>query len=165
MNTKNAILRGHVRTIEDAVETWNAYQDEIEKVRTIEDVVRVCLFLYNHLSEWQKETWERAFANKIKNIQETGETFRRAYSITKYVFAEVAKGIRWAENENYSVDSAAEFERAARDIDALSNDLENHWPFISPDDIKDGLAEAARGEGQSVEDIIRELQCADNAGS
>ena len=75
MNTvKNAIYRGQLRTVEDAVESWKCEYEEAEKARDVEAIIAVWLGLAESLLSLQKEALEQARIGKVRKYLELAES-------------------------------------------------------------------------------------------
>jgi hypothetical protein len=123
VRTQNAIGRGRVRAIEDAVETWRFDHDDALAVRDVEDVVRECLGMREFLRSWQNQAWAYMLANRLANIQETGEELRTELNRMLEIFPKVLAAIRWAKAKGYVFELEDQVEAAVADVKKMSQDL------------------------------------------
>jgi hypothetical protein len=157
-----AICRGHVRTIEDAVEAWKQDHDDAMKVQDLEQMILVCLFLRNGLRQVHRQVFNHLFAGKVGKTQELGRVVRGLDASVLKSFQAVAEVVRWARENGLDVERAGDLDQAIEHVRRLSDDFGRRWPLFDTEQIKEGLAQAARGEFADDEDIQRALQGQEN---
>ncbi|MBV9125036.1 MAG: hypothetical protein JO112_16905 [Planctomycetes bacterium] len=161
MKVKNAIYRGKLRTVEDAVEAWKAEHHEAMGVRMFEEVVRECLAAHTFFQDIQKERWGQLWAGQIREIQTTGENFLRVLETSLIVYSLVEECLLRVKRAGYSVNGEEEFEKAFQELRSAAADFKSRWPFVDHQQIEESRAAFAQGESQSVEEILGELQGSD----
>jgi hypothetical protein len=163
MKVRNAIYRGKLRTVEDAVEAWKAEHDDAMGVRMFEDVVRECLAAHTLFRDMQKERWEKLFAGKISEVQTTGENLIKTFETSLLVYSLVEECLLRVKRAGFRVNGEEEFEKAFPELRSAAADFKSRWPFVDLKQIEESRAAFARGESQSVEEILGELQGSDTA--
>jgi hypothetical protein len=158
MKMKHAICRGRARTVEDAVEAWKDDHDAAMQARDTEDLVDISLEFTRFLLDWVQQSWERLFANNLRSIQETGLLLQRWLTRADELAKDVENCIRATKKQGYTVEGADEFAATVANLRRIKQDFEGRWPFVDENVMEDSRLAFQRGEGQDVEDLIRETQ-------
>lgn len=161
MQTKYIIGRGRLRTIEDALETWQSSWPDAIEVPTLADIVIECVDLADFLCKWERAAWGLLDANRLPNVQRTGQHLREALHQALQLLEEVGKSLQWAADQGHKAGNPSLLDDAVKRVQESAAKLEQRWPFIDPRQVEQARAALARGEFQTGEDILRELQSPD----
>jgi hypothetical protein len=163
MKTSKLIGKTQVRLLEDAIDDWKPDHDCAMMVRDIEDFIRVGIFAAEMLELWFLDLWRNAAKGLIGNPHAEGDTLLRTIDSARNLMIRSRSWIEWAESKGYSVDKRDQLDTTVQKLEALKNDLLARWPMVDEEQIGRAQEEFRKGEFQSVEDILRELQGANPA--
>lgn len=159
MITKSIICKGQARTIEDVVCAWMSDHHEAMGVRDVEDVIELCLSLRDILISLNKDAWEQLLANKLRNVIQAGDILQKTVVQVLTTLESVHdEGVQGARQKGYEVDNADRLDEAIEQVRRLKQDFEARWPFFDQRQLGESRANIARGEYQTVEEILGELQ-------
>jgi hypothetical protein len=145
--------------IEDAVEEWKRDHDGAVDAGDTEDLVAITLELHAHLRDWVREAWGALFAGEPINVQETGDSLAKWLGkAVAELLPDVKACIDADERRGHTIEASNAFATAAQELWQLHDDVQRRWPRIDPREVEVARAEIARGEFQTGEEILRELQ-------
>jgi hypothetical protein len=156
---KNAIYRGRVRTVEDAIELWKASHDHVQEVHDIvvESSATLCMFI-----EWQHEAWGLLRSGALRNVLDAGAQFRRAYSVAEQLIGSVKGCIESATARGYIVDNAEKFRDVIKQVERMHKEFSAHWPFPNTAEMDANIAAIERGDCVDLGEWISDLQTEDS---
>jgi hypothetical protein len=122
-----------------------------------------------HSAHGLRELWEHAWGHvelsSDADLQTIGDRLRRLLADWHGLLTGFRQDVAGCQAEGYPAASAADLGPALEEIARLQQALEQNWPWpdrpgpaIDPAMIERGRQEIARGEGQDLEELIREVQ-------
>ena len=153
------IRQGQIKALKETVELWRAEHKAAMAVRDVEDVIETCLELPESMRRLWNATFARIAANEIEDLQETGETLLAHFNGTLGFLEHVQGLARDFADKGHRVEGADELDRATEQLRQLRHGIFKHWPWLpTPEEVEEGQAAMARGDSQTVEEILHELQ-------
>jgi hypothetical protein len=146
--------------LEEYVETWQIDHKEAMYACDLEELVSECLQLESLLRRAWSLTTERLFDEGVKSYHVFAgeEVVRAAISRTVRMFKIVSKLLEGAERAGYSIDGSGKFGDANRAMESLEKDVEADWSPMDSQQMRESISAFERGEVQSAEDLLCELQ-------
>jgi hypothetical protein len=127
--------------IEEFIRSWTLFKTDYEKTKTL------------------------LFNGEIKDVEATGRGLLEAIDAGQKAADSLDEIRGTLQGEGRLLDAEAEFNRAKADLHALKERLLAKWPFVDLQMVGESRAAYARGEFQSIEEIIDELERQDSAAS
>jgi hypothetical protein len=158
MNVKGMICEARLHGISTAAGLWKRDHQEAMKVRDVEDLVRECLGAHDLLTDLYQEAWHLLLHNELTDVQAEGRFLELLLHRAERTWITIQERIHWAQGQGYSIDRSAELDQAIESGQRMSRTVSQRWPFIDPQQIEQARAELTRGEFQTVEEILGELQ-------
>ncbi|MBI3410881.1 MAG: hypothetical protein HY040_21305 [Planctomycetes bacterium] len=158
---EEAILRGRVRTVEDAVGAWEARHDNSEPhklQRGARDIVNETLSMLEWMERVQDAAWKDLRAGKIVRVLERGRDLKRTFDAASKAAVAVGEMLASAEECGYALSEASEFRKRADRLQQLQARFEEKWPFPKKNELEASVASFGRGEGIDLGEWISELQ-------
>lgn len=127
-------------------------------VRDTEDVIAVFLQAADNLHARARGLWRKGFAGEIHDPQAAGSGLLQCLRRMLELSPQIATYIRRSEEKGCSVDRSEEFARAVNDLTSLEASFSNGWPLFDVAELEAARLAIGRGEAESAEDILREIQ-------
>lgn len=141
MKTKHAIIKGQVRTVDDAVEAWQTDHQEAMYVCDVEDIIGLCLPWPEMFETAYAHLWDGAFQQQVPNIEVFAGLMRNVADGALQSLGRLATAIDWAKRLGYTVGKEADFIAAKQRVEELTANFKREWPWITPQ----GVAEVGSG--------------------
>ena len=129
------------------------------------DGLRSCVLLRDYLREASKLLWKGVIENELEESDFAGRMYLFCLSITRKTLAAVrnrAEELKASALQDVSSEfskALADFDRAARDVEALEQDFEDRWPWFDQDKFQQSVAAERQGVRrrslQEIHDDIR----------
>jgi hypothetical protein len=153
------IRQGQIRALKETVERWQAEHKEAMAVRDVEDVIETCLELPESMRRLWNATFDRIAANEIVDLQDTGETLLAHFTGTLSFLEHVQGLARGFAGKGHRVEGADKLDRCLEQLRQLQHGIFEYWPWLpTPEQVAEAEAAIARGDSQTVEEILHELQ-------
>ncbi|MBY0523028.1 MAG: hypothetical protein K2R98_06500 [Gemmataceae bacterium] len=158
MNVKEAIFRGQARTVEDAVDAWNA-ADEAAGARDTDDVVTLYIAFASLAQGWYDEAWEQLFQNRVRHVNETGNHLKKWFTRAVELSRLVARCVADTRGKGYVVEGADAIPTLTDDFERMVRDIDEKWPWVNPDELAASIAAEERGgRRRPAKEVFDELR-------
>jgi len=152
------IQRSKAQAIVEAVEAWKA-NHATAPMRDAADLVRECLAFQEEMRRTYAAMFDRAAAGEIDDFQGTGEALRD-------LFGEILNSMRAVRDSVCQLDMSGQKVARAEELSAMIAELERktgeifeRWPWLpTAEEVAEARAAVERGDFQTVEEILHELQ-------
>jgi hypothetical protein len=142
----------------DKVPTWaNGGGNGVSTEETTDALVLV-LAWPGQLRQLAESLWKQAVHGQVDHFQVAGQDFLKLADDQIRVIEELQRVVVKREQEGAHIRRAAELKQALEALTQTRTEFEKNWPWINADVLAESRAEYARGEFQSVAEILDELQ-------
>lgn len=149
---------GRAQLVADLVEPWRRHDQETMKAQDAEELLVECLGLV----ELNQQTWTACldvlFSPNARGLDELGESIRAAVQRTLTIMELLAPYLKQAEDHGHHFARRADFDEAVAQTKQLAQEIEVKWPFYDEKMVEESRAALARGEFQSVEELLHAAQ-------
>jgi hypothetical protein len=155
---RRCLNRTHL--VEQLVESWQYDHNEAMRARDLEELATECL----DLAKLGRRAWKCLRAQMFDKNVSSAKVFaaedmlKPATQRIRDVFKVVGKLIASAERAGYQIEGSAEFAQASKDLELLRQEIEQQFPDPDPQMMADSKAAFLRGEYQTAEELLHELQ-------
>jgi hypothetical protein len=155
MKTKHAIIKGQVRTVEDAVEAWQSDHQEAMCVRDIEEIIEMCLAWPRMFKQVYGQLWDAAFEHELPSIQRFASHIMSTSQEAVSALSRLASCIEWAKLSGYAVDNEAGFASVKQQVDHLVSEFQRDWPSINGTAVSEAIKALSNGHFLTFEEASR----------
>lgn len=152
-----ASVRARNRYVEDLIEPWKADHEYAMRVYDLEDAIRSCLRVVPIIEGWRNALRSDLHGRKLPDPDRAGREFLKAIKATLGLFQDLREAVTRAE-VSCSVEGSQELVQAESNLKRIAQEFSARWPLIDPKRWAESEAAYQRGEYQSVEEILNELQ-------
>lgn len=152
------VQRGVVHTIQQAVRSWNGEQHHARFAHHVTEVVSVCLRWPDELAKAIQTLWKAAVANLLDDHQKTGEQVLDLFDNGLRLLKVLLEKTNELERNGLSVPNATELPGTIEKMSLMRQDFVDRWLWVNDEILQEAKAEYARGEFQTVREIMDELQ-------
>lgn len=159
--TENLLLhvyRNNVDSLKEAVSSWRGEPDGARLVSELRDALRLCRSWPEEMRQLDRSLWKRGAANQIDDYQQTGEQVLDLFDRRLDALARLRDQATELERQRHHIEEAAELDQLREELSRMRQDFVDHWLWITEAIMEESRAEYARGDYQTVEEILRELQ-------
>ena len=145
--------------MEEAVAAWKAEQPNGVQPREIGYLVKECLALPEELRRTYAAIFECAKAHELDDYHETGKAFQAQCNETLHLMNSVREWAHKLEGSGQKIAGAAELDAVTEELERKSQEVFERWPWLpTAEEVAEAHAAIARGEYQTVEEILNELR-------
>jgi hypothetical protein len=150
--------------VETEFESWKVESVEADMACEVDCWVQECLTIRDQTKSLYERIRRLKFANKIKNFPALGQAILQLFETALGVFTSVRESIQLVTDRGFVVEGLNDFKRAETELQQLQDSIRQRWPLFDKDMWDRTGAEYERGESQSTEEILRELQDRNSSG-
>jgi len=143
----------------------NGQKQRTALMADMDAIVRDAIHSAHGLRELWEHAWGHVELSSDADLQALGDRLRQLFADWHGLLTRFGQDVASCQAEGRSVSSAADLGPALAEITTLQQALEQNWPWpdrpgpaIDPAMVERGRQEIARGEGQDLEELIREVQ-------
>ena len=154
------ICEGRAQVINELAraEDWKSAHWDAMFAADVENIVCECLEIVALIRRHWISLWQDAAANRILNLEATGELVLNALEATERGFSSTANLIQLAKKKGYSIEGSERFADVAGELAKMKITLLDRWPWRDREMIQRSNEEYSRGEFRSPGEILNELQ-------
>ncbi|MBL8795041.1 MAG: hypothetical protein JNM56_14120 [Planctomycetia bacterium] len=150
---------GKSRAIEEVVEAWKAEHAGAMAARDVEELVRECLRLPDEMRRIYREIFDRFTSGNIEGYHDIGKALQAQFEGNLRFMDSVRDMARRQTAAGHTIEGAAELERVLEDIRPKVQEIFERWPWMpTEEEVAEAKAEIARGNYQTVDEILDELR-------
>lgn len=152
------IRRGTVQTLAEAVQTWAGRPLDAEQARDVRDALRICRSWPDELQDACESLWRRASANQVEDYQKAGELFLELVDQAGRTLETLGQRTQDFERQGRALPGVAEVKGIKDKLGRFRQQFVDSWPWVTEAVVQEALAEYARGDSRTVEEILEELE-------
>ena len=152
------IQSGVVQLIEEAVSSWKEGGRDGELLHELQGLVGLCLTMPDRLKEVWDLSCRRSGFWPASEHQENGEHLRALFDRAVIAIESLRDLARQFEQQGHPIRRSEELEQALERLKDLRQRFVDSWLWITPEIMQESREEYARGDCQTVQEILDELQ-------
>jgi hypothetical protein len=154
------VLRSRTEAVQAAVQSWPVGAADARVLLDLEDAVRECLTLPGTLKQFWNTVFRRLADGQIplEDLDDLRDAVERRFDDALDLVRAVRQRSQELTHNGAPGDRASEFAAAEEELQRMKHFIFEHWSRFDAKDAEESLAAIARGEYQTTEEILRELQ-------
>lgn len=159
--TENILVHAYgtsVEALERALVSWKREGSNSKLACEIEEALLLCSHWPDNAEDICRAVWRRVVAHQIDDFDKAGELVLGHFDNMLKTGEELCALVHDRVREGCSIKGAAELENLMEKLNRMRQKFVDTWPWFNEALIEEAKAEYARGEYQTVREILDELQ-------